>query len=82
MHVYTDVALVDHEHLAEQLRTIDHVYPELRIDLVLVKGQFGPELIERLSNRLGVPKNYMFLGTPGDRFPHNIAELGGVRLII
>jgi hypothetical protein len=35
-----------------------------------------------LSQRLGVPKNYMFLGTPGDRFPHNIADLGGVRLII
>jgi len=82
VHVYRDEEDVDHEHLASQLRTIDELYPELRIDLVLVQGQFGPELIERLSRRLGVPKNYMFLGTPGDRFPHNIAELGGVRLII
>ncbi len=32
--------------------------------------------------RLKVPKNYMFIGTPGGRFPHNIAELGGVRLIL
>jgi hypothetical protein len=39
-------------------------------------------LIERLSRRLGVPKNYMFIGCPGDRFPHNIADLGGVRLIL
>ena len=82
VHVYQDEAHVDHVKLAEQLRTIDEVYPELRIDLVLVRGKFGPELIEELSKRLGVPKNYMFLGTPGDRFPHNIAELGGVRLII
>jgi hypothetical protein len=29
-----------------------------------------------------VPKNQMFIGTPGDRFPHRIETLGGVRLII
>ena len=68
--------------LAEQLETIDRIYPKIRIDLLLVKGKFGPELIDALSRRLGVPKNYMFIGTPGDSFPHNIAELGGVRLIM
>ena len=82
VHVYARKEDVDHAKLREQLRTIDHVYPELRIDLVLVQGRFGPELIESLSIRMKVPKNYMFLGTPGDMFPHNIAELGGVRLII
>lgn len=69
-------------YLAEQIRTIDRIYPELRIDLMLAKGRFGPELIERLSRRLDVPKNYMFIGTPGDHFPHRIGELGGVRLIM
>jgi amino acid transporter len=68
--------------LSEHLQTVDRLYPLLRIDLVLVKGKFGPELIERLSQRLGIAKNYMFMGTPGGRFPHNIAELGGVRLIM
>lgn len=82
VHVYQDEGEIDETHLAEQLRTIDELYPELRIDLVLVKGKFGPTLIEQLSERLNIPKNYMFIGTPGDRFPHNIAELGGVRLII
>jgi len=82
VHVYARKEDVDHAKLREQLRTIDQVYPELRIDLVLVQGRFGPELIESLSIRMKVPKNYMFLGTPGDMFPHNIAELGGVRLII
>lgn len=70
------------EELADQLRTLDRIYPQLRIDLVLVKGKFGPQLIEQLSRRLGVPKNYMFIGTPGDSFPHNIAELGGVRVVM
>ncbi|MBK7927814.1 MAG: APC family permease [Bryobacterales bacterium] len=68
--------------LAEHLRTIDKIYPSLRIDVVFVRGQFGPDLIGRLSERMRVPRNYMFIGTPGDRFPHNLAELGGVRLII
>ncbi|MBU0607824.1 MAG: APC family permease [Armatimonadetes bacterium] len=82
VHVFERDEEVEREYLERQLRTIDEVYPELRIDLVLVKGKFGPELIERLSKRMRVPKNYMFIGTPGDRFPHNIAELGGVRVII
>ena len=81
VHVYEDEAEIPKE-LARQLQTIDRLYPSLRIDFLAVKGRFGPELIERLSRRLGVPKNYMFIGTPSDRFPHNIAELGGVRLIV
>jgi amino acid transporter len=68
--------------LAEQLATVDHVYPQLKIDFLAVKGTFGPELIERLSQRLGVPKNAMFIGTPGDRFPHRVEDLGGVRIIL
>jgi len=68
--------------LAERLSQIDKLYPQLRIDFLAVKGKFGPELIELLSRHLDIPKNYMFIGTPGDRFPHRIEELGGVRLIL
>lgn len=68
--------------LAEHLAMIDRIYPRLRIDFVAVKGEFGPELIERLSRRLNVPKNLMFIATPGDRFPHDLEALGGVRVIL
>jgi amino acid transporter len=68
--------------MGENLKTIDRCYPELKIDLTLVQAEFGPELIDKLSFRLGVPNNYMFIGTPGNRFPHEIADLGGVRLIM
>jgi len=68
--------------LTENLKVIDHIYPRLRIDLVLVRAPFCPELVERLSRKLGVPKNYMFIGTPGDRFPHSLSDFGGVRLIV
>jgi len=81
IHVYQDEEQVP-EGLAETLSEIDHLYPELRIDFTLVKGCFGPELIEALSERLEVAKNYMFIGTPGDKFPHRIEALGGVRLIL
>ena len=35
-----------------------------------------------LSREWGIPKNYMFIGSPSGQFPYRIAELGGVRLII
>ena len=61
---------------------MDHIYPALRIPLLVVRGEFGPALIERLSRRLGIPKNYLFIGTPSDRFAHSLDSLGGVRLIM
>ena len=70
------------ENLASDVALLDRIYPENNVELVLRQGRFGPELIEELSRELGVPKNYMFLGAPGERFPHELAELGGVRLII
>jgi len=81
VHVYQEEEEIPPE-LAEQLRVIDHLYPQLRVDFVAVRGTFGPELVEALSRRLDVPKNSMFIGTPGDRFPHRIEDLGGVRVVL
>jgi amino acid transporter len=81
VHVYDDEDETPGD-LAQHLTTIDHLYPQLRVDFLAVKGTFSPGLIDVLSERLQVPKNYMFIGTPGDRFPHRIQELGGVRLIL
>ena len=81
VHCYTAASAIPAD-LGTNIGIIDHIYPELRIDLILVRGEFGPPLIERLSQRLNIPKNYMFIGTPSDRFPHSLASLGGVRLIM
>ena len=81
VHVYADEGTIPTD-LSSILHSIDKMYPNLRIDFLAVKGVFGPDLIEKLSRRLKVPKNYMFIGTPGDKFPHEIAALGGVRLIL
>ncbi|MGB5694467.1 MAG: APC family permease [Polyangiales bacterium] len=81
IHVYQHESDIPPE-LAEQLKMIDRLYPELRVDFVAVKGEFTPQLIEAISRRLNIPKNYMFIGTPGDHFPHRIEDLGGVRLVL
>ena len=70
------------EPLRKDLEVLDRAYPEVRIEYLEIEGQFGPELIEELSTRWGIPKNFMFIGSPGDRFPYQLSELGGVRLII
>ncbi len=81
VHAYEDPSEIP-AGLADSLSTIDRMYPGLRIDFLAVKGAFGPALIEGLSRRLDTPRNYMFIGTPGDRFPHRIDDLGGVRVIL
>lgn len=68
--------------LASDLALLDEIYPEIDISLVVRKGRFGPGLIAELAEEYGIPPNYMFLGTPGDSFPHNLSDLGGVRFII
>jgi len=81
VHAYEDESAIP-AHLATELAVLDRAHPQLRIDFLAVKGRFGPELVDRLSDRLGVPRNYMFIGTPGDQFPHRIEALGGVRVIL
>lgn len=66
----------------QDVEFLDDAYPEIDIDLMIVEGTFGPELVEELSKRWRIPKNFMFIGSPGDHFLYGLAELGGVRLII
>ncbi len=68
--------------LKQDLEFLDEAYPEIDVEFIVVKGTFGPELIERLSEEWKIPKNFMFIGSPGDHFMFGLAELGGVRLII
>lgn len=70
------------EKLADDLRFLDEAYPQIHIEFVERKGTFGPELIHELSQEWHVPTNLMFIGSPGGKLPYDLAELGGVRLII
>lgn len=78
--------LRDDELIAENLETdidvLDRIYPEIDIEFVKIRDTFGPALIDKLAKQWHIPPNFMFVGSPGDRFPYRIEELGGVRLII
>jgi hypothetical protein len=76
----------EEEHLSEafkeDVKVLDRAYPDIEIELIELKGVFGPELVHRLSAEWNIPMNFMFIGSPGNKFPYRIAELGGVRLVI
>lgn len=73
---------VSNELLIEDLKVLDRAYPEIHIEFIEIEGVFGPELITELSEKWNIPKNFMFIGSPSDRFPYRVSELGGVRLIM
>ncbi|RYU84265.1 APC family permease [Hymenobacter persicinus] len=68
--------------LLTDIRVLDRAYEQIEVEFVAMPGHFGPQLINKLSEEWCIPKNFMFIGTPGDRFPYQVSELGGVRLII
>jgi amino acid transporter len=63
-------------------QALDRAYPDIKIEYIQIPGVFGPEIIDKLSKEWNIPHNFMFIGSPSDRFPHRLSDLGGVRLII
>eukprot|EP00286_Rhodomonas_abbreviata_P016730 CAMPEP_0181342372 /NCGR_PEP_ID=MMETSP1101-20121128/30960_1 /TAXON_ID=46948 /ORGANISM="Rhodomonas abbreviata, Strain Caron Lab Isolate" /LENGTH=681 /DNA_ID=CAMNT_0023453815 /DNA_START=178 /DNA_END=2223 /DNA_ORIENTATION=- len=81
VYVYEDLNDPMIKAIAENLRVVDRCFPKVVIDLVLVQGTFTPELVAQVSQRVGVPRNFMFIACPGERFPFDVADFGGIRLI-
>ncbi|WP_090993950.1 APC family permease [Pedobacter insulae] len=72
----------NNDHLKVDIEVLDRAYPEIDIDFIEIEGTFSPEIIDELSKKWAIPKNFMFIGSPSDKFPYHISELGGVRLIM
>ncbi|SDW17645.1 amino acid/polyamine/organocation transporter, APC superfamily [Lutibacter oricola] len=68
--------------LPMEIEFLGKEYPEITIEFLIIEGQFSPKLIKELSKKWKIPINFMFIGSPSDKFPYKIEELGGVRLII
>jgi hypothetical protein len=64
------------------LEVLDRAYSEIDIEFIQLKGIFGPELIQQLSKQWNIPVNFMFISSPGNKFPHSISDFHGVRMII
>jgi len=80
VHAYESEELVP-VHIKKNVEFLDKLYPKIRVNLLLVKGKFSPGLVDYVGKKMGVPKNYMFMACPNSKFPHNIGEFGGVRLV-
>jgi amino acid transporter len=70
------------KNLPQEIDFLDREYPEIKIEFISIKGKFSPKLIKELSEKWNIPINFMFIGSPSDKFPYKVEELGGVRLII
>ncbi|MBO0341085.1 MAG: APC family permease [Bacteroidota bacterium] len=70
------------DNFVSDLNVLDREYPEIKVEFIQLHGEFTPDLIKELSERWNIPINFMFIGSPGDRFPYPLQDLGGVRLII
>jgi len=68
--------------LISDLKVLDRAYPKIDIEFIEIEGDFGPKFIKDFSKEHNVPINFMFIGSPGDKFPYALADLGGVRLIM
>ena len=67
--------------IVEDVKMLDLTYPEIRLDCILFEGIFSPVTLASISEKLGVPKNRMFITTPSPDFPYTISDLGSVRVI-
>ncbi len=70
------------ESFRSDFEVLDRVYNDIEMEYVTLQGKFGPELIAQLSKEWNIPTNFMFISSPGDKFPYKVSELGGVRLIL
>jgi amino acid transporter len=72
----------NNEALIKDLEVLDRAYDDIDIEYLEIEGVFGPEIIDELSQKWKIPKNFMFIGSPGNKFSYRVSDLGGVRLIM
>ncbi len=80
VHIKSDGA--NNDALKKDLEVLDRAYDDIDIEFLEIQGVFGPEIIDELSEKWKIPKNFMFIGSPGNKFSYRVSDLGGVRLIM
>jgi len=81
IHLYSKPEQNEEKSLRESLETIRESFPDIRFELVVRNGKFGPEIIEAVSKEFDVAKNNIFIGAPEEKHAFSIQDLGGVRVI-
>lgn len=70
------------EKFLHDFEVLDRAYPDIKMEYLTVIGEFVPSFIDELSKKWNIPKNFMFISSPGEKFSYRVEELGGVRLIL
>ena len=60
---------------------LDHDFPDIHIDLLLVKTKVTPDAVDALRHRLSTPKNYVFVTSSTAVSIDNLSDFGGVRIV-
>ncbi|KAI0338562.1 hypothetical protein BDW22DRAFT_1362598 [Trametopsis cervina] len=55
-------------------KILDEAFPEITVDLILVRGRFTPSNVAALAHRLKVPTTLMFMSCPGPHFAFSVAD--------
>jgi amino acid transporter len=81
VHLYDRPEDNEEKAIRESLHALSQIFLSLKVELVVRKGRFGPEMVEALSQEFGVMKNNMFIGAPEEKHNFSVEDLGDVRII-
>ncbi len=80
-HLYNSPEKNEEASIKESINVIEQIFPELKIELAVREGRFGPAIIDAISQEFGVEKNNIFIGAPEEKHDFSVQDLGGVRVI-
>jgi hypothetical protein len=81
IHLYNHPDQNEETVIKDSLKALGELFPMLKVQLVVRKDKFGPEIIDAVSKEFNVPANNIFIGAPEEKHTFSIQDLGGVRVI-
>ncbi|KAG8857674.1 hypothetical protein FRB96_005692 [Tulasnella sp. 330] len=79
LHAYMNITDIPPE-LEANVKLLDEAFPAITLDLIFLKGEFNPTLVEAASAKIDVPKSQMLMDTMGHEHGRSLADYGGVRV--
>ncbi|KAK0205192.1 amino acid permease-domain-containing protein [Desarmillaria ectypa] len=62
--------------LEANARILDEAFPDITIDLLIVRNSFDPPNVAALAHKLQIPPSLMFMTCPGPAFSYSAADFG------
>ncbi|KAF8531286.1 hypothetical protein JB92DRAFT_2853005 [Gautieria morchelliformis] len=79
VHAYRDIESILSE-LAPNIKLLDEA-STFTIDLMFVRGNFEPALVEAVSAKTGIPRSKMFMSCPSESHGWEIGDYQGIRVV-